>query len=62
MVEEDLLNRLKLIQAWKRPGGPTPKEKMPSIFKAVSEVLQILERPTISPAVRVNEDGSGWRG
>lgn len=40
---DDLVERLKLIAAWRKPGGPTPKENQPSTHKAVAEAVDRIE-------------------
>jgi hypothetical protein len=40
----DLLARLKLLQAWKKPAGPTPADPMPRIYPNVSEAIAEIER------------------
>ncbi len=57
----DLIDRLKLVAAWHKRGGPTPKEKCPPIYEAISEAIAELERqPKPVEAIRVNADGSAW--
>jgi hypothetical protein len=34
---DELVERLQLIAAWRKPGGPTPKEDRPAIYKACTE-------------------------
>lgn len=40
----ELVERLRLIAAWKLPGGPTPKSKMPSVHKAAASAADHIER------------------
>lgn len=39
----NLLKRLRLLEAWRKPAGPTPKEKMPNTYKTVKEAADALE-------------------
>jgi len=34
---DDLAERLLLIAAWRKPGGPTPKEQMPDTYGVATE-------------------------
>ena len=40
----DLLTRLRLIAAWRTPGGPTPSQPMPSNHVALNEAAAEIER------------------
>ncbi len=42
-MKTDRLERLRLLEAWRKPGGPTPKEKMPNTYKTVKEAADALE-------------------
>lgn len=59
-IVSDLLGRLKLIRNWHRRGGPTPKAKCPSIFKAVSEAIAVLEVYEVRPCVNRLGNQTGW--
>ena len=39
----DLLERLRLLEAWRKPSGPTPNDKMPNTYKTVKEAADALE-------------------
>lgn len=43
---EELIGRLRLLEAWKKPGGPTPKEKMPEPYPAIKAATDEIERLT----------------
>lgn len=38
-----LVERLRLIAAWHKPGGPTPKEKLPKRTKTCLEAADLIE-------------------
>ena len=40
----DLLARLRLVAAWRKPGGPTPSEPMPSNYEAACDAVNEIER------------------
>ena len=40
----DLLARLRLVAAWRKPGGPTPSEPMPSNYRAACDAVDEIER------------------
>lgn len=40
----DLLARLRLVAAWRKPGGPTPSEPMPSNYRAACDAVDKIER------------------
>lgn len=40
----DLLTRLRLIAAWRTPGGPTPSQPMPTNHVALNEAADEIER------------------
>jgi len=40
----DLLARLRLVAAWRKPGGPTPSEPMPSNYRTACDAVDEIER------------------
>jgi len=40
---EGLVERLRLIAAWRKPGGAEPHAKMPSTYKAATEAADMIE-------------------
>jgi hypothetical protein len=40
----DLLARLRLVAAWRKPGGPTPSEPMPSNYRAACDAVDEIVR------------------
>ena len=38
----DIVERLLLIAAWRKPGGPTPKESMPNTYTVATEAAEAL--------------------
>ena len=40
----DLLARLRLVAAWRKPGGPTPSEPMPPNYRAACDAVDEIER------------------
>lgn len=43
MTALPICERLRLLAEWKRPGGQTPSQKMPSTFKTADEAADIIE-------------------
>lgn len=43
-MAETLVQRLLLLAAWRKPGGPTPDKKIPSTYKLAIEAATEIER------------------
>lgn len=42
----NLIERLRLLAAWRKPGGPTPTERKPSTYATCIEAITEIERLT----------------
>ena len=48
----DLLARLRLVAAWRKPGGPTPSEPMPSNYRTACDAAAEIERLRTIPTAQ----------
>jgi hypothetical protein len=42
-VSAGVVERLRLLAAWRKPGGRTPEHKMPNEYRVITDALEVLE-------------------